>query len=63
MLIRNALTILILLLLASCSSETTDTNEDALSVATEIGLLNVNSIEPDLILGGQPTLEQLQALE
>jgi protein tyrosine phosphatase (PTP) superfamily phosphohydrolase (DUF442 family) len=37
--------------------------EDALSVATEIGLRNVNSLEPGLILGGQPTVEQLAALE
>jgi len=63
MLIRNALTIMILTLLASCSSETTETNGDALSVATEIGLLNVNSLQPDLILGGQPTVEQLKALK
>jgi len=37
--------------------------EDAFSVATEIGLRNVNSLEPGLILGGQPTVEQLEALE
>jgi len=63
MLIRNALHILVLLLIVSCTTETTDTMEDALSVATEIGLRNVNSLEPGLILGGQPTVEQLEALE
>jgi protein tyrosine phosphatase (PTP) superfamily phosphohydrolase (DUF442 family) len=63
MLIRNALNILVLLLIVSCTTETTDTMEDAFSVATEIGLRNVNSLEPGLILGGQPTVEQLEALE
>jgi protein tyrosine phosphatase (PTP) superfamily phosphohydrolase (DUF442 family) len=63
MLIRNALNILVLLLIVSCTTETTDTMEDAFSVATEIGLRNVKSLEPGLILGGQPTVEQLEALE
>lgn len=63
MLIRKALNILVLLLIVSCTTETTDTMEDAFSIATEIGLRNVNSLEPGLILGGQPTVEQLEALE
>ena len=63
MFMRYALTIFVLIPLAGCSSETTNSSEDALSVATKIGLRNVNSLNPDLILGGQPTLEQLEALE
>lgn len=63
MFMRYALTIFVLIPLANCSSETTNSSEDALSVATKIGLRNVNSLNPDLILGGQPTLEQLEALE
>jgi len=63
MFIRYALTILVLTPLASCSSETTNGSVDAISVATKIGLHNVNSLNPNLILGGQPTLEQMKALE